>query len=121
MLFLDLESTSTYREGSILKRGDRRIGVLRASETISQLEIVNYMKSFAQAQVDFTLVITPYMWKVERLSGIDIVICTKDEGIDAIGESNDGTFYVDSPEVGQAGVVLISPSNVVSAKEISEF
>lgn len=34
------------------------------------------------------------------------------------GETREGTFYVSAPELGQAGVILISPSNVVSAKVV---
>ncbi|MFR1640186.1 MAG: hypothetical protein ACLSVD_14115 [Eggerthellaceae bacterium] len=37
------------------------------------------------------------------------------------GETIDGTFYVDAPEAGKVGTILISPSNVVSAKVIEEL
>ena len=38
-----------------------------------------------------------------------------------MGESRNGAFYVSTPKIGSVGVILISPSNVVSAKTISEL
>ena len=54
-------------------------------------------------------------------AGIDIVISTQDEDLFVMGETIDGTFYVDAPEAGKVGTILISPSNVVSAKVIEEL
>ena len=35
-----------------------------------------------------------------------------------MGETINGTFYVNAPQLGSAGIILISPSNVVSAKVV---
>lgn len=120
VLVLDVDSLAAYREGSILKRGDRRIGVMSVDDSVTQLDVVSTMRQFAEAEVDFTVVVTPDKWKVQRLGGIDIVICTDDEGLPAMGQTENDTFFVDSPSAGHAGVILISPSNVVSAKVVSE-
>lgn len=120
VLFIDLSDTARYEEGAILKRGDKRIGVVSATGSVTQLDVSRCLRAFEQAKVDFTVVITPERWKVSRLSGIDIALCTDDEGIVAMGETHNGTFYVDAPSVGSAGVVLVSPSNVVSAKVVGE-
>ncbi len=120
LLFLDLNDPSQYEEGSILKRGDKRIGVVSAAGSTTQLDVSRCLQSFERAEVDFTIVIAPAKWKISRLDGIDIAICMDDEGIVAMGETEGGTFYVDAPCVGEAGVVLVSPSNVVSAKEVTE-
>lgn len=120
VLFLDTEDPSRYEEGSIVKRGGKRIGIVSAGEGVTQLDVSRCLQGFERASVDFTVVITPEEWKVSRLAGIDIVVCTGDEGIVAMGKTENGTFYVDSPPVGEAGVILISPSNVVSAKEVVE-
>ena len=121
VLELDTVNPARYREGSILKCGSKRIGVMHAGADTTQLEVAQCMESFSDASVDFTVVITPDRWKVQRITGIDIVICTENEDLIASGQTQDGTFYVDAPEKGNAGVVLISPSNVVSAKEVDEF
>ncbi|HIS41099.1 MAG TPA: alcohol dehydrogenase [Candidatus Aphodovivens avistercoris] len=119
VLDLDLENLARYEEGSILKRGGKRIGIISAGEGVSQLDVARCIATFQEAGVDFTVCITPDKWKVERISGIDICLCLKDEGLPAMGESQDGTFYVDAPVAGRAGVILVSPSNVVSAKEVA--
>lgn len=119
VLFLDVFNPLKYQEGVIVKRGGKRIGVVSAAEPATQLDVSRCLQAFERAEVDFTVVITPDKWKVSRLVGIDIVICTDDEGLVAMGKTEDGTFYVDAPTVGDAGVVLVSPSNVVSAKEVS--
>ena len=46
-------------------------------------------------------------------------MCIRDRFV--MGETIDGTFYVDAPEAGKVGTILISPSNVVSAKVIEEL
>lgn len=120
VLFLDVADPARYEEGSIVKRGGKRIGIVSAGEGVTQLDVSRCLQGFERASVDFTVVITPDRWKVSRLAGKDVVICTDDEGIVAMGETKDGTFYVDAPPAGEAGVILISPSNVVSAKEVVE-
>lgn len=119
VLVLDMDDLSRYQEGTIVKRGSKRIGVMSAQDSVTQLDVSRCMSAFEKAQVDFTIVITPNSWKVNRISGIDIALCTEDEDIVAMGKVEDGTFYVDAPAVGDAGVILVSPSNVVSAKEVS--
>lgn len=121
VLELDAVNPARYREGTILKCGSKRIGVMYVGASTTQLEVAQCMESFNDASVDFTVVITPDRWKVQRISGIDIVICTENEDLIASGQTQDGTFYVDAPEKGNAGVVLISPNNVVSAKEVDDF
>ena len=76
---------------------------------------------FVKYKVDFIVAITPDKAYVDDASGIDIVISTQDEDLFVMGETIDGTFYVDAPEAGKVGTILISPSNVVSAKVIEEL
>lgn len=120
VLALDVEDLSRYSEGSILKRGSKRIGVVSVDQSVTQLDVSRVLHSFELADVDCIVAITPDRWRLGRLGGIDIVICTGDEGIAVMGETVNGTLYVNAPQVGHAGVVLISPSNVVSAKEVTE-
>lgn len=119
-LTLDTTNLARYEEGTILKCGAKRIGVMSATPGVTQLDVAQCMQSFENADVDFTVVITPDRWKVQRITGIDIVICTENEDLLASGQTVNNTFFVDAPEIGSAGVILISPSNVVSAKEVSE-
>ena len=77
---------------------------------------------FEKHEVDFVVALTPDKRLVERVAdGLDIVVSTQDEALFVMGETADGTFYVDAPEKGSVGVILISPSNVVSAKVVEEL
>lgn len=120
VLTIDCADASLYREGTILKCGARRIGVMSAGDGVTQLEVASCMRAFADASVDFTVVITPDRWKVQRISGIDIVICTEAEEDAADAQATNNAFYVDAAQTGTASVILISPSNVVSSKVVTE-
>lgn len=119
VLVIDMDNLSQYEEGMIVKRESKRIGVMSAQDSVTQLDVSRCMSAFESAQVDFTVVITPDSWKIQRIGGIDIALCLNDEDIAPMGAVQDDTFYVDAPVEGDAGVILVSPSNVVSAKEVS--
>ena len=53
------------------------------------------------------------------LKGVDIVISTQDEGLNSGGVMVDGIFYNDAPLKNEVGTLLISPSRVISAKDVS--
>lgn len=118
---LDTVNLDQYGEGTILKKGDHRFGVFSVTEPTTVRALEKQVAYFAAHKVDFIVAITPDKAYVEDASGIDIVISTQDEDLFVMGETIDGTFYVDAPEVGKVGTILISPSNVVSAKVIEEL
>lgn len=113
---LDTVDLEQYGEGTILKKGDHRFGVFSVTEPTTVRAIEKQVAYFAKHKVDFIVAITPDKEYVEDASGIDIVVSTQDEDLFVMGETIDGTFYVDAPAVGSVGAILISPSNVVSAK-----
>ncbi len=119
VLVLDLESLGTYKEGTILKKGSNRFGVFSVTANTPQSYIEYLVSYFDDNKVDFIVTIVESIDLVAEVEGIDIVISTRDEGLFVMGETIDSTFYVDSPERGSAGVVFVSPSNVVSAKAVS--
>ncbi len=118
---LDTVDLDQYGEGTILKKGDHRFGVFSVTEPTTVRALEKQVAYFAAHKVDFIVAITPDKAYVEGASGIDIVVSTQDEDLFVMGETIDGTFYVDAPEVGKVGTILISPSNVVSAKVIEEL
>lgn len=118
---LDTEHLETYGEGTILKKGDHRFGVFSVPAKASSIAIEKQVAYFQRHEVDFIVALVPDKEFVEAAAeGIDIVISTQDEGLFVMGETIDGTFYVDAPHIGAVGAILISPSNVVSAKVIEE-
>ena len=118
---LDVEHPERYEEGTILKKGSHRFGVFSVSTPRPLKEIEKQVAYFSKYKVDFIVVITPAKSYVEHVKDIDIVVSTQDEDLFVMGETIDGTFFVDAPVRGSVGAILISPSNVVSAKVIEEL
>ncbi len=118
---LDTVNIEQYREGTILKKGDHRFGVFSVTGPMTPYALKKQVEYFELHKVDFIVAVTADKAYVEGASGIDIVISTQDEDLFVMGETIDGTFYVDAPEIGKVGTILISPSNVVSAKVIEEL
>ncbi len=118
---LDTTNLAKYSEGMILKKGERRFGVFSVAFNEPLPSVQRKVDYLAEHQVDFIVAITPDRSFVEQATGIDLVISLQNEGISFMGETVGGTFYVDSPLVGQVGAILISPHNVVSAKDIEEL
>ena len=118
---LDTVDLDAYREGVILKKGGHRFGVFGIAEPTSTIVLEKQIAYFKRHKVDFIVLVTPDKEYAEDVSGIDIVVSTQDEDLFVMGETIDGTFYVDAPAVGSVGAILISPSNVVSAKVIEEL
>ncbi len=116
---LATDDLARYEDGVILKRQGHRYGVFSVDSLMPYKAIEDKVAYFAAYEVDFIVALTPSTSYVSRVAGIDIVITTSNEKLFAMGETIDETFYVNAPLVGEVGVILISPSNVVSAKVVS--
>ena len=110
-----------YKEGVILKKGNHRFGVFSVTRLTSPRLLAQQVTYFTKHKVDFIVALTADKAYVENVEGIDIVVSVQDEGLFVMGETIGSTFYVSAPELGKVGVILISPSNVVSAKVIEEL
>ena len=118
---LDTEAPGRYAEGTILKKGGHRFGVFSVERPLSKRLIEKQIAYFADHEVDFIVAVTSDRELLEGVEGIDIVVSTQDEELFVMGETIGATFYVAAPETGKVGAILISPSNVVSAKVIEEL
>ena len=105
VISLHTNDLSAYEEGTILKRGGKRFGIFSVTHEYSRILIA----------------LCPEASLLKNAENIDIVITTADSTISSMGESRNGAFYVSTPKIGSVGAILISPSNVVSAKTISEL
>ncbi|MCL1796951.1 MAG: alcohol dehydrogenase [Eggerthellaceae bacterium] len=119
VLALDSENPRRYHEGTILKVGNQRFGVFSVGEDDYLYQIVQKVNYFKDYKVDFIVVITSSAELLKDVKGIDIVISTQAEGFFVMGETKNNTFYVSTPKIDSVGVILISPSKVVSAKTIT--
>lgn len=121
VFLLDTEHLGRYSEGTILEKGGHRFGVFGIERPMTLLNIKRMVRYFERHEVDFVVAVVADNRLLKDAEGIDIVVSTKDENLFAMGETKDGTFYVNAPKVGEVGAVLISPSNVVSAKVIDSL
>jgi hypothetical protein len=121
VLTLDTVHPETYREGVILKKGHKRFGVFCINAGDKQAKIDKQVAYFEAYQVDFIVAVVPDIELAKGTAGIDIVLSTQEEDLFIMGETKGTTFYVCAPTEGSVGAILISPSNVVSAKVLSEL
>lgn len=121
VISLHTSDLSAYEEGTILKRGGKRYGIFSVTREYSRILIDEKVKYFTDQKVDYVIALCPEESYLKNAENIDIVITTADSTISSMGESRNGAFYVSTPKIGSVGAILISPSNVVSAKTISEL
>ena len=57
----------------------------------------------------------------DRVQQQDIVITLQDEEVSTMGGNSNGSFFVNAPHMDSVGAILVSPSNVVSAKVIESL
>ena len=123
MFSLDTTDLPHYREGVILKKGGHRFGVFSVDGRTSLMALKRQIAYFEKHEVDFVVALTPDKRLVERVAdGLDIVVSTQDEAL-FVDMGEYGRRHVERRRAreGSFGVILISPSNVVSAKVVEEL
>ncbi|NHM15609.1 alcohol dehydrogenase [Eggerthellaceae bacterium zg-887] len=118
---LDIKDPLLYQEGTILRRGDKRFGVISVETVADRPDLREAVKEFEAAAVDMVIAIAPKKGLVKGVEGVDVAICTEELDLLAMGKTIGATLYVAPPEHGSVGAILVSPSNVVSAKVITEL
>ena len=121
VLVLDTADPSQYSDGVILKRGSKRIGVFSVDVPLSEKAAEARVKYFRDCKVDLVVCISSVHTYVRNLQGADIVITLQDEEVSTMGGNSNGSFFVNAPHVDSVGAILVSPSNVVSAKVIESL
>lgn len=89
------------------------------SELVDHIQDI--LDRFAAAKVDTVIALTSDPTPFCAVKGVDVVISFKQHDRFSMGETIDGTLYFDAPEVGQVGVLMIAPGNVVSTKVLAEM
>lgn len=116
VLELDLSDPARYAEGTIVKRGSHRFGVLSLDAKTPRAQVVTAVFALKRAHVNYVVAIAPSTALLDGVEGVDIAIGTNSLDPSTLGSSEGGLFAVDAPVIGRVGTILISPSNVVSAK-----
>lgn len=119
---LDLSDPTRYINETIAKAGKYRFGILTIDAASDLPYYINKrIDSYRAADVDFVVALVDDLSRVNDVEGIDIVISTQEEGLNPVGVSSDDVFFNDAALKGEVGALLISPSKVISAKDISEL
>ena len=86
-------------------------------ELIDRIEGI--LEHFEECGVDTVIALTPDPTPFCAVEGVDVVVSFKQANRFSMSETIGGTMYFDAPEVGQVGVLMVAPGNVVSAKVMS--
>ena len=87
------------------------------SDVIEKIESI--LEYFEGEGVDTVIALTPSTIPFYAVEGVDVVVTFKESNRFSMSATIDGTLYVDAPEVGQVGVLMVAPGNVVSTKVVS--
>ena len=115
---LDTEKLTDYNTSTIIRAGNYTYGVLSIDQVTAQ---ENYLKKriaeYEEKEVDIIICVVSDVSLLESYEGVDIVISAQDEGFNPYGVLVDGVFYNDAALQGQIGLVLVSPSRTITARD----
>lgn len=120
VLTLDASNLDRYLDPQVFYVGDKRIGVYAIEMYTSRVRVSRILSYFESCDVDTVVCLTPRVGYLSTCQGTDVVIVTSDaEGVSSGGEMRDSTLVAGSPDKGDVGVVLLTSSNVASARVVS--
>lgn len=123
-LLVDMKSLWKYEEPMILKRSGKRIGVFSSSgqyrrHVTSVRAKVRYLQRHS---VDFIIALADDRSMLsDKIDGVDLLLLAKGGGLPGRGGYRGNMFCVDSPYIGEAQSVIISPSNVMTSQTVKEL
>lgn len=116
---LDTEKLTDYNTSTIIRAGNYTYGVLSIDQVTAQ---ENYLKKriaeYEEKEVDIIICVVSDVSLLESYEGVDIVVSAQDEGFNPYGVLVDGVFYNDAALQGQIGLVLVSPSRTITARDV---
>lgn len=118
---LDTAHPEKYRDGALMKRGGTVIGVFSVEVLTTRAEVESMVKYFQIHDAAYVIAVVPYGTTLRSTEGVDVVVTTDDASASSLGSQTDNTYFVQAPKVGSVGAVLITPSNIVSSKVVSEL
>lgn len=109
---------SIYRNGMIITSQARSFGVLYLDPNKTPYDAAQLIQRLRMRGAQTIVAITPTLLYAKQLKDLDIVISLRDEQLYFLGETHSETFYKDLPHDSSIVSVLISPSGVISGKEL---
>lgn len=119
VLSLDIADAARYDEPQVLRAGGKRVGVYAVSSYASATLLSCYERHLREEGADLVVCIAPSSRMLGSYDHADVVVVTGAErGLPTTGEDRGRAFVVESPERGSVGVVVVTSSNVRSARVI---
>ena len=123
-VIVDMKSLWKYEEPMILKRSGKRIGIFSSAgeyrrHVTSVRAKVRYLQNH---KVDFIIVLADDRSMLsDKIIGADLLLLAKGGGLPGRGGYRGSLFCVDSPYIGEAQSVIISPSLVMTSQTVKEL
>ncbi len=117
VLTLDLEHLESYGNPLIMEGNGRSIGVFSLERAISEKRLDDILEDLAESGAQTVVCLTKRPAYLPVLDGVDVVILSEDDpDFSGNGQIVNDTFIVSSPQKGSVGCVLVTASNVASAR-----
>lgn len=120
VLSLDVADLARYAQPAVHQAGGRRIGVYSLDTYASSTLLSLYEHRLRDEGADLVVCLTR---RASLLGSFDyadvVVVADPEESLSTVGEDRGDAFVVASPERGSVGVVVITASNVRSARVIA--
>lgn len=121
VITLDTTNPTKYAEPMIVSANGRRYGVFSVDEGANINAVKAQLLYLDKYALDSIVAIVPNETYLKGCSGIDVAVCVNDANMSLTGDYVGDTFSVSAPDAGNIGVILVSPSNVVSYKTITSL
>ena len=116
------EDQELYKGTAVLNKNGVWIGAISVDGKMSRRAVSRQAQELKERGVDFVIACVSDARLIENpVDGVDILVSTADEDIPSGGRYSGSTFCSDSPYVGNVQAVIISPSNVISAKVVDSL
>ena len=116
---VDTKNLSLYRTPLIIERDGYRIGIMSVETADTRRDMQNHADYLAKRQCDMVMAIAPNASTVSGITGIDVVLDLEQTGPLSASSVNAHRYRVKMSDVGTVGAIVISPSEVVSARTVT--
>ena len=124
VITLDLDRLKRYTEPTVLRAGDRKIGIVAVDYYASKKQLAALHKELEEKGAETYLCLVPRLSCLATTDGFQAVIVTDDSQAvpgDTANVGSEGTLVMYAPEKEQVGVLLLTALNVPSAKVYSSL
>ena len=121
---VDMKSLWKYEEPLILKRSGKRFGIFSSSGPyrVHVTSVRAKIRYLTRHKVDFIILLADDRSMLsDKIAGADLLLLSKGGGLPGRGDYRGSLFCVDSPYVGEAQSVIISPSLVMTSQTVREL